>query len=511
MLLKLSEKKRRWLGFISVVSSVALIFTDQSILPVAIPTIQKDFQTSSTQTQWMINSYFLSMSIFILAAGKIADIIGRRRVFLIGLNLFLLASFFCALSMNSLWLISFRIIQGIAGAMMIPSSYSILLDLFPAEKKGFAAGLNTAVGSFFLIVAPYIGGLFTQYLTWRWVFWINIPICLIGQLLGILVIEKSQTIKEKFHLKGFFFFVLFIFCFILGLMQAKEWGWISPAIILLFIGSIIFFIFFLKIMKKEDRPFLDISLFKFKYFEMVSLIVVFCMIINAISIFWPMYYQYLLSFTPSKAGLASLIGALPVIITAPLAGKLMDKFSAKLPITIGLFLILFSLSWFIVFFKNASLILLIPSLLALGCGFSFTVTTAFAYGVISVPNKNRGMATGVLGTFRNIGLTIGIAIFGAILLNVEHLFFSQDLQKNATTALLKPSTFDGLLIQAPLAIDSLNKLPKEAQEIVKSGYFDSSMEAFLIANLVAAFIVILIIVYVFISLKINKKKSFKSF
>ncbi|NGX36827.1 MAG: Methyl viologen resistance protein SmvA, partial [Candidatus Anoxychlamydiales bacterium] len=186
MLLKLNETKRRWLGFISVVSAIALIFTDQSILPIAIPTIQRDFQTTSFQTQWMINSYFLSMSIFILASGKMADIIGKRRIFLLGLTIFLFSSLFCAIAMNSIWLISFRVVQGIGGAMMIPSSYAILLDLFPAEKRGFAVGLNTAVGSFFLVAAPYIGGIFTQYLSWRWIFLINFPICFIVQIFGIL-------------------------------------------------------------------------------------------------------------------------------------------------------------------------------------------------------------------------------------------------------------------------------------------------------------------------------------
>ncbi|NGX28765.1 MAG: Multidrug resistance protein Stp [Candidatus Anoxychlamydiales bacterium] len=507
MLLKLSERKRRWLGFISVVSAIALIFTDQSILPVAIPTIQRDFQTTSFQTQWMINAYFLSMSIFILASGTITDIIGRRRIFLLGLSTFLFASLFCAIAMNSIWLISFRVVQGIGGAMMIPSSYAILLDLFPADKRGFAVGLNTAVGSFFLVAAPYIGGVFTQYLSWRWVFWINIPICFVGQIFAILAIEKPEIEKEKFDFKGFFLFALFMLCFILAFMQAKEWGWISPGIILLFIFAIIFFIFFVTIVKKNTKnPFLDFSLFKSKGYKIVSMIIILIVLAFSITIFWPIYYQYLLSFSPTKAGIASLIGAAPVMIMAPVAGNLMDRFSPKLPIIIGLFLLLFAFIWFTIFFKTGSLMLLMPGLLMLGAGASFAFTPAFAYGITSVPNKIRGMATGVLGTFRNGGLAIGIAVFGSVILNVEHLFFSHDLEKSVSTSKLTPAMFDGLLAKAPEALDALNKLPKNVQEIVKNGYFTSSMSAFLIANIIAGSIIFLLIIYVLISFKTKKKK-----
>jgi len=266
MRFKLSTKQKKWLGFASVVSSIALIFTDQSILPVAIPTIQSQLHASSAQAQWMINAYFLSMSLCILAAGKIADIIGHRRIFFIGLSIFLVASFCLAMSMNSAWLISFRFVQGIGAAMMIPSSFTILLDLFPASQRGLAVGINAAVGSFFLALAPYVGGFFTQYLSWRWVFWINIPICALGQFFGILAVPVTKPISQKFDFGGYATFSLFMLCLIFMFMQAKLWGWFSPGIILLFVFSIIFFLFFLFILKKSKNPFVDFSLFKNSYF-----------------------------------------------------------------------------------------------------------------------------------------------------------------------------------------------------------------------------------------------------
>ena len=145
------------------------------------------------------------------------------------------------------------------------------------------------------------------------------------------------------------------------------------------------------------------------------------------------YFQYLLGFSPSKAGFAMLISAIPIIFMAPVGGMLMDKYTLKVPTIIGLFLTLFSFIWFIVFFQKGSIIWLLPSLLTLGWGLTFSLTPALAAGITSVPNKTRGMATGIFGTLRNAGRSIGFAVVGAIILNVEHIFFSKDLEKSTLT------------------------------------------------------------------------------
>jgi len=507
MLLKLSERQRRWLGFVSVVSCVALIFTDQSILPVAIPTIQKDLGATGFLGQWMINSYFLSMAIFILAAGKLSDIVGFRRIFLLGLSIFLFASLFCAIAFNSIWLIFFRFIQGIGAAFMIPSSYNILLDLFPANRRGLAVGINTAVGSFFLSLAPYIGGLFTQYLNWRWVFWINIPICFIGQVFGILAIGKPQKTEEKFDFKGFSLFAIVLICIILAFMQVKSWGVLSPGIILLLIFSLLFFGFFIASIKKTKNPFLDFSLFKNKLFSVVSLIIFLEMFATGATIFWAIYFQYILKFSPSKAGFAMLITAIPIIFMAPVGGMLMDKYSVKVPTIIGLFLTLFSFVWFIIFFHMDSIVWLLPSLLTLGWGLTFSLTPSVAAGITSIPNKMRGMGTGIIGTIRSSGRSIGIAIIGAIILNVEHVFFSNDLKMSTLTNNLDPTSFDGLLAKAPKAMDAFNKLSKSAQEIVKNAYFNATEKSFLISNIFAAVLISISIIWLLIRCKKIKIKA----
>ncbi len=506
MLRKLTEKQRKWLGFISVVTCIALIFTDQSILPVAIPSIQKEFLATSFLSQWMINSYLLSLSVFILAAGRLADIVGFRRIFLLGLTIFLFASLFCAIALNSIWLIAFRFIQGIGAALMVPSSYNILLDLFPANKRGLIVGINTAVGSFFLALAPYIGGIFTQYLTWRWIFWINIPICFIGQIFGILAIGKPQVINETFDFKGFFLFGISIICIILVFMQAKNWGVLSPAIILLFIFAVIFFLFFIVVTKNAKHPFLDFTLFKNKLFSVVSLIIFLELFATGAVIFWAIYFQYLLNFSPSKAGFAMLISSFPIIFMAPVGGRLMDKYSVKVPMITGLFLTLFSFIWFIIFFHKASILWLLPSLLTLGWGLTFSLTPSFAAGISAVPNKARGMATGIFGILRNAGRSIGFAIAGAVILNVEHMIFSKDLKLHESTKNLDPTLFDGLLANSSVALNAFSRLSTNAQAIVKKAYFKATEISFLTANIFAACLIVISIGWVLMSLKKIKSK-----
>ena len=175
-------KKKRWTIFVLMIANF-IVFLDASILPVALPTIQKLLHSSEEQLQWMINSYLLSLSIFVAIGGKLADIFGHRKIFSLGMFLFGISSLFCGISPTSEYLIVSRFIQGCGSALMIPSSTSLLYEAFGGNKIGKGMGLIATSGSIAFSVGPLAGGLFSEYLSWHYIFFINVPITIIGLII----------------------------------------------------------------------------------------------------------------------------------------------------------------------------------------------------------------------------------------------------------------------------------------------------------------------------------------
>ncbi len=205
----------------------------------ALPTIQKLLHSSSVQLQWMVNSYLLALAIFVAICGKLGDLFGHRKIFSLGMLIFGLFSAFCGLSQTGWQLVMNRFFQGIGSAMMIPTSLALLCECFSERQRGKAMGFLTAGGSIFISLAPVIGGFLTQYLSWHYIFFINVPISAIGLWLTFKFISKSATFKEKIDYAGFTTFLIAVSCLTLAIMQGKDWGWGSLPIMLLFSLSLL--------------------------------------------------------------------------------------------------------------------------------------------------------------------------------------------------------------------------------------------------------------------------------
>src|SRR5260221_5776395 len=202
----ISEKNRKWWGLFALVPSLGMIFLDQSVLPVALPTIQRELGAGSIALEWTVNAYILATAVFVLAAGKVGDWIGHKKAFIFGVLLFAFASLLCGMSLNVMFLIASRILQGIGAALIFPSSTVLLMALFPQKERGKATGINVSVSSLFLIIGPLIGGYFSQIVSWGWIFWINIPLALLAIILVAVLIPISPKGEGKIDLLGFLFF-----------------------------------------------------------------------------------------------------------------------------------------------------------------------------------------------------------------------------------------------------------------------------------------------------------------
>ncbi len=219
---------RKWISLGALIPAIAMVFVDQSVLPVALPTIQSQLGATHSQLWWCINSYLLVAAVLMLAGGKLGDWIGYRKTFMWGVFIFALASALCGLSLHVGFLIGARGLQGVGAALMIPASSPLIMSLFSHKDRGKAIGINVSVSSLFLVVAPLIGGYFTESLSWRWIFWINLPLAAIGLILIPILIPVSPHKKQVFDFFGFSFFTVSASCFVTLIMQGGEWGWISP-------------------------------------------------------------------------------------------------------------------------------------------------------------------------------------------------------------------------------------------------------------------------------------------
>lgn len=227
-------------------------FMDQTILPVALPTIRTDFNASNTALQWVVNSYLLATAILVLAAGKLSDRIGHRTALFLGILTFAIASLLCGLSANVWFLIAARGLQGLGAALLFPAQTALLALLFPPGKRGQAAGLIASIGSLFMIFGPLIGGYLTESASWRTIFWINLPIAAVGCLMAWFCFPPSKTTNAKIDGYGFSYFAIASASVTLLFMQASEWGWTSGKTLCLYAAAALSLA--LLIRREKKRP-----------------------------------------------------------------------------------------------------------------------------------------------------------------------------------------------------------------------------------------------------------------
>ncbi len=427
-----SPGTRKWWILAAMTGSNALIFLDQSVLPVALPTIQRELLFSELIVQWTINIYLLVLTTFALAGGRIGDILGHRKIFTLGLLLFGLASAFCALSQNSGMFLASRALQGLGGALLIPTAPAILSKAFPSDQQGKVFGLFLSVGAFFLSVGPVVGGFITQYMSWRYVFWINLPIAAIGFLLTFISVPRSAKKIETFDSFGFLSLVLGVGGIITALMQGKYWGWTSWPILIMGFGGLFLLALLAPIERKAQDPFIDFSLFRRSSYTTANLCLFCIQFILMLTVFWAIYFQKILGYSPLVAGIWSMVASSPIMFVGALSGHLFDRYGGKLPIVLGFCLVAFAILWFVIVPVPDSPWLLLPVVLPFGCGVPLIIIPSFTLFLKGLPHHKKGVAIGMSTTLRQLGSTAGMAVFGAFYL---HQMDKSGSQVSASTSI----------------------------------------------------------------------------
>ena len=382
-----------------------------SAINVALPSIGLEFNANAILLSWVATAYLLSAAVFLIPFGRIADITGRKRIFLIGIMVFTLASFFCGLSQNIIQLILFRVLQAVGSAMIFSTGIAIVTSIFPPGERGKAIGIIIGAVYVGLTIGPFAGGLLTEYFGWRSIFYVFIPFGIIAVLLILLYMkgEWAEAKGEKLDWFGSLLYAAALMGIMYGFSELPE----TKGFVFTVCGFLTLFFFILWELKHK-YPVLELRLFvnntTFRYSNLAALINYSATF--AIGFLLSLYLQYIKALNPRDAGLILVASPIIMSIFAPIAGRLSDKFEPRIIASIGMALSTLGLIFLIFITSNTNLVTLVFILILLGFGFAFFSSPNTNAIMSSVDKKYLGVASGAVSTMRLVGqmMSMGIAM-----------------------------------------------------------------------------------------------------
>ena len=411
-------ERRRWWTLAAVSFGLFMIMLDNTVVNVALPSIQRELGVGISELEWIVTGYALTFASLMLIGGKLADMLGRRRIFVIGITLFTLASLWCGLADSGSMLIAARIAQGFGAALMSPASLSIIAATFPPRQRGTAIGVWAGVSALALAIGPLAGGLLTDHLSWHWIFFVNIPVGAVGIGASFLLIDESRddSLEQRLDLPGLATSALGLFALTYGLIEANANGWSSPRIVAAFAIAGMSLGGFVLLERHQRVPMLDLALFRSATYVGANLVVLLAALaMFGVFFFITLYMQNVLGYSAVEAGAAFLPMTVLIILVAPLAGRLTDRTGSRALMTGGMMLVGLQLLLFARVDAASTFWTLLPCLLIGGLGMALTMTPATAAAMRAVPASKAGVGSAVLNAFRQVGGSIGIALIGAIM------------------------------------------------------------------------------------------------
>jgi EmrB/QacA subfamily drug resistance transporter len=414
----LTSQNRRWwtLGAVSV--GLFMIMLDNTVVNVALPSIQRDLGVGLSELEWIVTGYALSFASLMLTGGKLADLFGRRRLFVVGLAIFTLASLACGLATSGDTLIAARIVQGVGAAMMNPATLSIITATFPPRERGTAIGLWAGVSALALAIGPLVGGLLTEHIDWSWIFFVNVPVGVLGIAASYLLIDESRDTSEvqRLDLPGLVTSAVALFSLTYGLIEGNTYGWTSGRILGAFVVATVSGIAFVALERHQRLPMLDLSLFRNATFAGANIVVLLvALAMFGVFFFVSLYMQNVIGYSAVEAGAAFLPMTLLIIVAAPIAGRVSDRVGSRWLMGGGMVLVSLQLILFSRLGTDASFWSLLPGFVVGGLGMALVMTPSAAAAMSGVPVEKAGVGSAVLNSFRQVGGSLGIALMGAIM------------------------------------------------------------------------------------------------
>ncbi len=439
---------RKWWTLIAVCTATFMLLLDITVVNVALPDIQQSLHSTFSDIQWVVDAYSLTLAAFLLTAGVIGDMFGRREVFAVGLGVFSAASLTCGLSTSSLMLNLSRAAQGVGGAIMFATSLALIAAAFTGRERGTAFGIYGAVLGGAVAVGPLVGGAITAGIGWRWIFFVNVPIGILA--IGI-TLTRVQESKDPNHRRvdwiGFVSFSSALFLLVFALIRGNDDGWGSTLIVGMLVAAVVLLTIFLVAEWRQADPMLDLTLFKRPAMTGVSLSAfTLSASIFALFLYLTLYIQDDLGYGPLAAGLRFLPLTVLAFIVAPIAGKLTVRIQIRYLLGSGLFLIAVGCVLMATTKADSTWTVLLPGFIVAGIGIG-TVNPVLASSAISVvPPERSGMASGANSTFRQVGIATGIAGLGSV--------FQSQIQSHTLSTLRETSAGREVLAHGGPALQS---------------------------------------------------------
>jgi EmrB/QacA subfamily drug resistance transporter len=425
--------ERKWWTLIAVSVAIFMLLLDITVVNVALPDIQRSQHSSFSDLQWVVNAYSLTLAAFLLTAGALADLFGRRLVFVSGLVVFTLASAACGLSSSPLTLNLARAVQGTGGAMMFATSLALIAQAFRGKERGIAFGVFGGVIGAAVAVGPVVGGVITSGIGWEWIFFVNVPIGVGAVLLTLSQVAESRDPEARgVDWIGLVTFSGSLFLLVFALVQGNEKGWGSSRIVGYLIGSAVLLALFVIAERRQRRPMLDLTLFRRPAFAGASIAALaISASMFAMFLYLTLYIQDVLGYSPLQAGLRFLPVTLLSFVVAPVSGRLSVRVPVRLLLGVGLLLVSGGLLAMTAITASSGWTTLIPGFLLAGAGIGL-INPPLASTAIGVVHHTRsGMASGINNTFRQVGIATGIAGLGAV--------FQHEVTRKTTAALAEAS------------------------------------------------------------------------
>jgi EmrB/QacA subfamily drug resistance transporter len=473
-----------------------MLTIDVTVVRVALPSIQRELDTSYVAQQWVVNAYLLALAVFVIAGGRAGDMFGRRRVFLVGTALFTVCSALCGVASGSAELIAARAGQGLGAAIMMPGTASIVTDAFAGRGLGRALGTLGGISAAGLSLGPVLGGALVQLAGWRWIFFLNVPVAVAVFALTLRAVPESRDAgARRVDPAGLLALGGSLTALTLALMQGPGWGWGSPATLGLLAAAVGLGAALVAIESRSPDPLLDLGLLRRPVLAAANALGACAQfVVTGLTVLLAIFLQTGLGYGPLDAGLLLLPLTIPLAFVSPLGGRLTDRLGPRWPTTAGMALITAALVEIGLLAAGGSYLAVLPGLVLFACGFGLVLTSVTSTAMAGGPGAERGVVSGIYNTARNVGASLGVAVMGSLLAVLEQRRLDEAFARTPYTEPQR-SEIEGLLAGAPSAQAALHDFPpavvREIQATVHHAFSAAFANTMLLSAAIGALGVVL--------------------